>query len=467
MKTVQLLCLLTVLATARNYFTMDEQFYFDREEFSFQSEIKLGEARVGKVNGNYWDVKIPLNRKSWALAQAHGHQLMRNILRVEQYPLGIFLATALKESDLGCDHDIIQEDGVEFPLGKQWDAGDGFYQIEGWGASAYGEMAKLYPKRFPAGEENHGKLIGNAHFEMATIGKVYYDLMVLHYWKYVNGFRPIELIDKSADADAMIKLLSAAFYMGHQTEGNFYRDIFLTQRESAYTVENFTHFFDQEPYKSDNFYQMARDHAVLVHQCVKIFEDSASSVGSPENNQFYSFYDSLISWNDMSNYMEKLKPLYPEVHWEDIHSTVKNTFDNVKGGAPLSFRYDIALVIDELILALPVENPVPGLKKHYEYAIEWHDTLEYEPDFGHVSTEERRDTPPAGIRLLTDRSKTVLYSARAIDEVSLFSLRGQELFKSSPGKKRLTLPTDNLSTGIYYIVCRKAKQSFTIPFLKR
>lgn len=451
---------------ARDYFTMEDQFYFDRATYGYKQEIKLGQARVGKVNGNYWDVKIPLNRKSWALALAHGQQLIRNILRSESYPIDIFLATALKESDLGCDHDIIQEEGTEYPLGKTWDAGDGFYQIEGWGASAYGEMSKLYPKRFPEGEASHGALIGNEHFETATIGKVYYDLMVFHYWKYVNGYRPIELMDKSTDRGSLIKMLSAAFYMGHQTSGTFYQDIFLTNRDKAYEEAEFLNFFDEDPYKDDNFYNMARDHAELVHQCVKVFQDSAEIVGSPEKNEFYNFYDSLISWDDMSGYMEKLKPLYPDVSWDDITIKVKATFDGIKSGQALSFRTEIAPVIDELILTLPVENPVPGLKKHYDYAIKWHDSLEYESDFDDVSVIQTLPITKSMQILTQKNSLTIVHRGTTPTTVEIFNVRGQSLLKTKGIAQKIVVPLSGLSVGIYYAKVTQGVESLVVPLLR-
>ncbi len=436
-----------------DYFTADDQFYFEKSAYSFQNEIKLGQARVGEVNGNYWDVKVPVNRKSWALSIAHGHQLMRNIIKSENYPIDIFLATALKESDLGCDHDIIQEEGVEFPLGKQWDAGDGFYQIEGWSASAYGEMAKLYPKRFPAGLDNHSVLIGNEHFETATIGKVYYDLMVFHYWKYVNGYRPLELFDQSTDKGAIVKMLSAAFYMGHQTSGNFYKDVFVSNRNNSYIQNDFLELFKVSPYKDDHFYSMAEDHAKLVYQCVSLFQDSADLVGNPENNFFYDYYDSTITWDDFKEYMEKIKPLYPEVEWSDVELSVQDRFNAVKGGNSLSFRYEIAPVIDELILSLPVENPVPALKNEYSYAIQWHDSLEYDPEFKN-SVDVKAETITNHNIVISSVSKGVRielpYHNRG--SVELLSLQGRMIRKVDIANQGVSfLSTKGVHCGIFVV----------------
>lgn len=422
------LSVLFIYSFAENYdFTsLQDTFYLNPSTYSFAGKTEIGQGRVGPVNGELWDVTVPLNRITWAIAIAHGHQLMRNIIRAEIYPSPIFLATALKESSLGCDPDIEQNSSLEHPIKQIWDTGDGFYQIEGWEASAYGEMSKIYPKRFPLNK--HADLIGDDHFETATLSKVYYDLMVLLYWKYKKQYRPLELFDNSADSHGILKIVSASYYMGHQGVDSFYSYIFDTNRENSYQNDYIT-FFNEEPYGSDSFYQNAKTHAEKVSQVVSVFQDSAFKDGIPESNFFTSFYDTTVTISDINLYIDKISPLYPNVNSSELKNGVQIVFNSINSGEPINFQNDIGKIIDYLIIQLPVDNPVPGIQTYYPFT--WDSSLDYEPEFKQGSTNITNNFINNCSIKFSSYSSLLLLNSEDNQNIKLkvFDLRGKSLFR--------------------------------------
>lgn len=432
---ISTITIFSVISAANyDFTTLADTFHLDPATYGYADKTEIGQGRVGPVNGELWDVTVPLNRVTWAIAIAHGHQLMRNILRMNIYPSALFFATALKESSLGCDANITQPASLKHPIKQIWDTGDGFYQIEGWEGSAYGEMTKMYPKRFPAGK--HADLIGDDHFETATISKVYYDLMVLLYWKYKKQYRPIELFDNSTDTHGILKMVSAAYYMGHQGVDSFYNYVFNTNRTDSY-LNNYMTFFDADPYGSDSFYQNAKTHAEKVSQVVYVFQDSASKEGIPETNYFTSYYDTSVALADVHLYIDKIAPLYPDADTTSLRVGADSVFNSINNGGDINFQDDIGKIIDYLILNLPADNPVPGIQTYYPFT--WDESLDYEPDFDDGTTAVLNHLKSFNNHLNLKQIKNMIQLCSKRDEIislNLFDLRGRNLFKRSISLKR-------------------------------
>ncbi len=409
-----------------DFTTLSDTFHLNASTYGYADKIEIGQGRVGPVNGELWDVTVPLNRVTWAIAIAHGYQLMRNIIRAEIYPSALFFATALKESSLGCDPDIQQDPKLQYPIRQIWDTGDGFYQIEGWEGSAYGEMSKIYPKRFPS--DKHSELIGDDHFETATLSKVYYDLMVLLYWKYKKQYRPIELFDNSTDNHGVLKMVSAAYYMGHQGVDSFYGYVFESNRENSYKNDYIT-FFDEEPYGSDSFYKNAKTHAEKVSQVVSVFQDSASKDGIPTTNFFTSYYDTTVTLADINLYIDKIAPLYPEINMFSLKTGVQTVFNTINNGDPIRFKDDIGKIVDYLILQLPIDNPVPAIQSYYPFT--WDGSLDYIPNFNQGSTTIKSNHIKSNLFNIKKQSNTLfLYSTINQNvKLSIYDLRGRNLLK--------------------------------------
>lgn len=430
---VAILCLLlsivySVYAENYDFTALSDTFHLNPSIYSYADKIEIGQGRVGPVNGELWDVTVPLNRVTWAIAIAHGYQLMRNIIRAEIYPSALFFATALKESSLGCDADIEQDQSLQYPIKQIWDTGDGFYQIEGWEGSAYGEMSKIYPKRFPS--DKHAELIGDNHFETATLSKVYYDLMVLLYWKYQKQYRPLELFDNSTDSHGILKMVSAAYYMGHQGVDSFYNFVFNTNRVNSYLNDYLT-FFDEEPYGSDSFYQNAKTHAEKVSQVVSVFQDSASKEGIPSTNFFTSYYDTTVTLSDIYLYINKITPLYPQADTSTLKIGVQTVFNSINNGNPIKFKDNIGKIVDYLILQLPIDNPVPGIQSFYPFI--WDNTLDYIPNFNQGSTANNSYyTNSKNIKIKS--SSNFLFLSSSVNHnlvLNIYDLRGRDIIKTN------------------------------------
>ncbi|HEY8399791.1 MAG TPA: T9SS type A sorting domain-containing protein [Cytophagaceae bacterium] len=87
---------------------------------------------------------------------------------------------------------------------------------------------------------------------------------------------------------------------------------------------------------------------------------SGTGWAATADNQWHCWFDRPISWTMMQNYMNKFFPLYPEVNAAAVTAKVKSVFDAINGGDPISFRYEMAPVIDEFVLNMPYDDPMQG-----------------------------------------------------------------------------------------------------------
>ncbi|MFA8301187.1 MAG: T9SS type A sorting domain-containing protein [Hyphomicrobiales bacterium] len=340
-----------------------ETYYLTPSNLYSAGELRLGEARLYPVWGVSYDANIPENRKTWAIAMIHAHQIFRNVLCWDEYPLSGWFATPTKESACGCDPDIENDPSLPYPIKYyEIDDRDGCYQIEGYN-SAYKELSRLYATRFPDGQ--HDKYISKANFETSAIAKAYYDIGAFRFMEVNKGYKIYEFLNECPDELAAVKVISAAYNRGWWSQ--LLTDIFVNKRSEAIKSNDILDFFGSEG--------VAKDHAAQITQYVNVMTDQAYRLKpellavNPETRQPYNFfkgyYDEKISWNDMSDYLNKIFPLYPEVDKAQVTSRIKKVFDGINNGEPVSFRFELGQVIDEMMLSLPVDDPTKGIVEWY------------------------------------------------------------------------------------------------------
>lgn len=326
------------------------------------NEIRIGEARLYPVWGVSSDAEIPNNRKSWAMAIAHASQVFANVIDTGILPINTFWATPLKESFGGCDNALQTDSDDPYPLAFQSaSTNDGCFQIEP-PPSAYAELNGMYPNRFPTAA--HPSIIGGNHFETAALGKAYYDIFTVRWLEVNKDWDPLDFFDNATDPMAGVKAISGAYNRGLWS--TLVSDIFYTLRDSALAAPDLLTIFNHE---------VAKDHAEKISNYTQVLGDQAAAInptltatntatGQPYN-YFKNYYDEPIAWSDVSHYLTRIFPLYPDIDSVAVRNNIQTTFNGINGGASISFRYEFGQVLNALMLLLPLDDPTEQIKTTY------------------------------------------------------------------------------------------------------
>ncbi len=343
--------------------TSPTSFFFNANNYIPLAEIKIGQGRLYPIWGVSVDAYIPNNRLEWAISMVHAAHLFRNVTNTAAIPANFYFATAAKESFCGCDQGInAAPTGSAYPFTFQTaSTGDGCFQIEN--LSAYTEMTNMYPQRFPAGQ--HPNLIGNANFCTAALGKAYYDIFTVKYWDVHKGWNPIGFFNQATDVNAAIKLMAVAY-----NRGLWYPSLQTVLKDDRPTAITSTTI---SPYFSNNSYGYDYQNALTTY--TRVLENQANTLPAsatainPQTNQpsnfFNSFYDPQVTWTDMSNYIDKIMPLYPTINSTTLKATVQATFNGINAGNSISFRTQLGQVLNTLLLNLPADDPSANIATTY------------------------------------------------------------------------------------------------------
>ncbi len=332
--------------------------HFDTTCYMYLDEIQFGQGRVR--NPSLWgdyprDLYVPVNRPEWAIASVHGWQLMRNILKTEYYDKHVFFATALKESFWNCDA------GISFAgLGLTYDITtnsngnwSGAYQNDGCfhiAPSGYSWLKDYYPWRHS--DAVHGTFISGDNFIRGAISKVHYDLLLVRFKEYSKGLDPLTVLNNAADPFAADIWNAKAYNKGYNAA-----DI-----EAVMELPNRAASMANADWRTNM--SLGYDYTEAISHVVKVLSNSYT--GPLPDNQWDSWYDGQITWATMDNYMDQVIVMYPELSAAEITAiknrvqAVFNTQDTDTDGA-VSFRFEFGPVLDEFIIAMPYDDPMPAI----------------------------------------------------------------------------------------------------------
>ncbi len=325
-------------------------------------ELKIGQGRVANIQTSQtYDIVIPNNRFTWAIAVAHSWQLYRNTFRTELMHPGFWLATSIKESNGTCD-DQATWDAVTYPQAPMnaWAAtsvfnADGCFHTD---QSGYVTIASRMPTRFDcsAVANQHAELMGGDNFETGAISKAFYDIIGTHRLAYEKNLDPFELWANTQDPYAIEH--TVAFYYNRGLNAGGADGVFVgAGRTGAY---GWNHWALQAGFEGNGNYgkEITKMVAVLENDVAWADARFPLEVGQ---NQFYGYFDEQIAWDTVNRYIDKILPLYPDMDIQSIinyKTDVKAVFDGVNTGLSISFRYDFPVVLDAIILGLPKDDPV-------------------------------------------------------------------------------------------------------------
>jgi hypothetical protein len=358
---------------------------FDTTCFIKTSQIKLGQGYF-----DYFGVSdpvylvIPQNKVHYAISMAIGWNYFRNVVGNNSMNINQWFATMAQENGFSTYKEsaameqlpaTIYDAGLgamvalpcQFPRGcNNYNGGggsyinaanlnipDGPYQFS---LAGYQTVAPYVPYRFPGPAATYQPLY-NANLPSATMTKTFYDLAIYRKAQSVNGV-DIGLTEAaSPDIYGTEGALAYAYNQGPNapnaistngyvlpggiTTNTFWAGTYFTGGVSCYAqrVSTITAVLD-----SNKAYAVANY--------------PAACGGTVANWHFYSFYDHLIPWDTVQFTLKLLlNTMYPTVNQTTYLSAVQTVFNNVKGGAALSFRYEFGPVLDAIIQNLPKDDP--------------------------------------------------------------------------------------------------------------
>lgn len=336
-----------------------------------EKEIKIGEGTVRAWNSTR-DVYIPANRKSWAISMAVAHGMFTNLMGFDCITPNEYFATAMQESSCGCDGGVTAPAWVTNPYNIQplnycadqtHGVAAGFFQEEygtGWI-----ELEKDIPCFIPT--VSFDQFILGSKFETQALGKVYHDYNNISYWQYIKCWNPIGFIKNAKDPYATEKIIALGYNRGLNSGeiGN----LLTTNRSAAMAATNILPYLNPGGVGWVYAEQISRISAVLDNNmgAVDPADPIASSVPYPGVHSFRDFYDTPVSWTDISNYIDVIAPMYAGVGLNAaiFKNKIKDVFNSIKGGSDVSFRYELTPVIDAIVLNLPAFDPKFGLGGMY------------------------------------------------------------------------------------------------------
>lgn len=307
--------------------------------------IWLGQGTILRNGTEVRPAFIPSNHPEWAIAIAVAWNYSRNIVNRVEYPqIGYWLGTVVQETELAC------------VAGTTWDAAyktsnnmanantimnhDGCFQIEGPG-SAYGQLNQNYPLgRFPS--SLHPTLImGPNNFETSAMVKSYFDVYTTSVYNDYVGWDVYESIDCTTDPLAYIKTSASGYNGGINAFAN--------------NASKFNGSMNNNNCWG-GFAATTANYANDVAKWVSVLENMTSYCEYPTGSTFDSYYNGDMTWTMVSNYINSIKVMYPEVNWTAVTAKVQATFNSLAVGGVIKFQ-QMGDVVDAIVINLPRDYP--------------------------------------------------------------------------------------------------------------
>ena len=296
-------------------------------------EIRLGQGFLSQeIMG--WEPgfcpRVP--SPSWAMALAHASRLDQ----LAGLPLAPaqFLATAIKESTLGCDP-------AWTPCLPYLPAAvhDGCFQMTC--SAGYAQLRQSYGARFAAAPCS--SLFGG-HVESSALAKAYYDRWA---WAVLQARDPnaADFFRQARDPLALTKTLAYAYNQGVYAPGVVALLQDSSTRAACQAMASMTHDGESEGFSPTLCFPnpTGHDYAWAVGRVTAALQTPGRSL-----------YDAQLTWSDVQHYLDRIVVIYPELTCPGVTEAVHARYDAVAAGrSSIGFRYEFGAVLDALLVALP------------------------------------------------------------------------------------------------------------------
>lgn len=332
--------------------------HFDAEKDYIKSpeEILLGQARVlSKDPGRCVfldgiDLYYPTNRPGWAISVAHVNRVMsnmwgaNNMIDINYWHGAVFQESFYQNGSHGeiwppeADHNVATDHVQQ--CGFAGSHGDGFFHTDANGRKT---VSDLYGTRFPLAGSSAGQVVTfeqNVHLAMVWANGWF------RIKQYGEKLPIVSFLKDAADPLAGARLLAANYVAGQNIPDT--KSIVVDNRAAAIVAPNIKNFIQTGS---------AFNYSTQVNGYVEAMSTPADITNNVFESSNHSWYDHQITWQDVSDYMDLIGLFYVEMDVEVAKAEIKEAFDAVNGGDPVSFRYEFAPVLDAITLSTPYYEP--------------------------------------------------------------------------------------------------------------
>jgi hypothetical protein len=303
-------------------------------------------------------------RPTWAMAAMHASRVMAHYtgdIKTTVSP-NWFMATALKESQLGCDPEVPGD--LHHPE-AQWTAqpasyGDGCFQIT---PPAVLELSKVFPAHVP---EDHAGVVGDDNFETSALTMAFFDAFAMvRACEYTEGASAREWLATMEDPLGQMKVFVLGYNQGLFNPQEFGKSI--SECHDAEEVISCV-WPDAPDYEADlpvgcpngppNPASPALEYAYAIGHYVEQL-DAAAIDGQ--------CYDEPFTEDDVLRYLQEASVLFPELAEADSQDAVLQAFDQVAGeDGEVGFQHGFVKVLEAIEDHQgPFQDPWPQVETRY------------------------------------------------------------------------------------------------------
>lgn len=355
----------------KSYNQSNWQYSFDPNCFiPSPSSLCLGESQLREWNA-LWDVRVPTNRKSWALVSAHISTLFNNMVGAQVVSMNYAFAQSMIEGRMGCDAGFSPPVGDNNPLSSNpGSVSAGCFQIL---APGWAQLQQYYPSLI--NPLNYSNIIPGNHYVTAALAKVLYDMTTFAKYEKMNCANPIGFFVGSADQYAAEEILAYAYHEGPNGSESALLNLLVTNRATTINNNNVAKYLQQNfGNASTQYSERMRNNLIQLENNFTIpggnsrlsTEAQTNWVGGspPTGYEWHGCYNETFTWTEISNYIDEAATLFWTANVPNVKTKAQAAFNALNGGSPVVYS-NLGPVIDAIVLAFPAYSPDEGIGKNF------------------------------------------------------------------------------------------------------
>lgn len=341
-----------------------QEFYIAQECFiPSPDQYCLGEARFEEWN-RLADVRVPENRKGWALAAAHSHRLFTNMMGCEVTSLNFVMATSMIEGRMGCDANAQPPAGDAHPLTYESHiTTDGCLQIRPLG---YLQTQDFYPHLFA--NTPKASITDGDNFITSALTKTLYDYTSFTFWDQYYCYPEVrEFFCNLNDPYGADAIFGYTYHKGWNNTD--FQKVFIDNRDAWQNSDNIADMLSTSHSDIHGGYaERVRNNIMRLENNFNV--DPSLNYGTAIDNwdsttyEFYGCYNEPFTWQEVADYIDEALRVFITADANRVKTAAQNAFNAIAVGGQVNFQ-DIGPVIDAIVLNIPVPSANQGMTGKY------------------------------------------------------------------------------------------------------